>query len=144
MFFFIILILGLKDKHKKFQLIKESIYELPVAHRETLKALCTHLLNVIKLSSLNRMHLQNMALVFGPTLLRLNPLNPANNCLNENIILQNDLVEYILYYFNELFDVSNIIQNSSSSIATNFSNADLSKLSATMATSVTTVLTNFK
>ena len=97
------------------------------------------------------MHLQNMALVFGPTLLRLNPLNPANNCLNENIILQNDLIEYILYYYDELFEINknSTIINSVSSIVgggvnatTNLSNTDLS--GSGMATSVTTVLTNFK
>jgi hypothetical protein len=118
---------------------------MPTQHYETLKSLGRHLLNVTKQSSLNRMHLQNMALVFGPTLLRLNPLNPANNCLNENIILQNDLIEYILYYYDELFEI-NKNTTSASSIggvgAANLSHTDLS--GSGLVTSVTTVLTHFK
>ena len=126
---------------------------MPIAHYETLKALGRHLLNVTKQSSLNRMHLQNMALVFGPTLLRLNPLNPANNCLNENIILQNDLIEYILYYYDELFDINknSTIINSASSIGAvgvgglaNLSHTDLSGSGVVTSSVATTILTNFK
>jgi Rho GTPase-activating protein 12/27 len=75
-----------------------------VAHRETLKTLFKHLLKVISLSSSNRMHLQNIALVFGPTICRLNPLEVSHTQISNNIMVQNELVEYVLFNFNELFD----------------------------------------
>ena len=88
------------------------------------------------------MHLQNMALVFGPTLVRLNPLNTVNNCINENINQQNELIDYILFYYDEIFEINKntTMQNSASSIAA--TNTDLSG-SVTIATSVTTVTPNF-
>jgi hypothetical protein len=85
------------------QAVRELIKQLPQAHHDTLYYLCKHLLNVIELSQQNRMHLQNIALVFGPTLMRMDPVNATNNGFSQNIILQNDLVEYILSHFNELF-----------------------------------------
>ncbi len=83
--------------------MRELIKQLPQPHRDTLYFLCQHLLKVVEQSSQNRMNLQNIALVFGPSLLRMDPVNSINNGYSENIILQNDIVEYILYHFNDLF-----------------------------------------
>lgn len=72
-------------------------------HRETLRVLLRHLLKVIDQSSKNRMSLQNIALVFGPNIMRSNPLNDANNGFNPNIMTQNLIVEYFLLNFNDLY-----------------------------------------
>lgn len=131
--------------------MKELLKQIPTEHYDTLKTLIKHLLDVVKLSALNRMHLQNMALVFGPTLLRIDPMNSlVNNNINsanhsgfnENITLQNDLIHYILYYYNDLFNCNQQPEmlNSNSSIgASAICAADLSKISSsmTMATSST-------
>jgi hypothetical protein len=76
---------------------------MPFAHRETLKYLSQHLLRVIEVSAQNRMNIQNIALVFGPNIMRSNPINDANNGFNPNIMTQNILVEYILNNFKDLF-----------------------------------------
>lgn len=76
---------------------------MPLAHRETLRNLLRHLLKVIDLASQNRMNLQNIALVFGPNIMRSNPLNDANTGFNPHIMTQNAIVEYMLMNFRDLF-----------------------------------------
>ena len=76
---------------------------MPICHRETLMYLCEHLLKVIEQSSQNRMNIQNIALVFGPNIMRSNPINDSNNGFNPNIMTQNVLVEYLLSNFKDLF-----------------------------------------
>lgn len=76
---------------------------MPIPHRETMRHLCQHLLKVVEQSSQNRMTVQNVALVFGPNLIRSNPINEANNGFNPHIMTQNVLVEYILKNFHELY-----------------------------------------
>jgi len=49
------------------------------------------------------MNIQNIALVFGPNIMRSNPINDSNNGFNPNIMTQNVLVEYLLSNFKDLF-----------------------------------------
>ncbi len=95
--------LDLADKQERFKKIRELIKKMPICHRETLMYLCEHLLNVIQQSSQNRMNIQNIALVFGPNIMRSNPINDSNNGFNPNIMTQNVLVEYLLSNFKDLF-----------------------------------------
>ena len=44
--------------------------KLPIAHRETLQAMVQHLCKVAEKSDTNKMDLRNLAIVFGPTLVR--------------------------------------------------------------------------
>ena len=44
--------------------------KLPVPHRETLQAMVQHLCKVAEKSETNKMDLRNLAIVFGPTLVR--------------------------------------------------------------------------
>lgn len=44
--------------------------KLPIAHRETLQAMVQHLCKVAENSDTNKMDLRNLAIVFGPTLVR--------------------------------------------------------------------------
>jgi hypothetical protein len=81
----------------------ELIKKMPIPHRETLRHLCKHLLLVVEQSAQNRMTLQNVALVYGPNIVRSNPINDTNTGFNPNIMTQNILVEYILKNFNELY-----------------------------------------
>jgi hypothetical protein len=76
---------------------------MPLPHRETLRTLLKHLLKVIDQAAQNRMSSQNIALVFGPNIMRSNPLNDANNGFNPHIMTQNLIVEYMLLNFKELF-----------------------------------------
>ena len=44
--------------------------ELPDHHYETLRYLCFHLRRIVDLSEDNKMDVRNLAIVFGPTLVR--------------------------------------------------------------------------
>ena len=44
--------------------------KLPISHRETLQAMVQHLCKVAENSDTNKMDLRNLAIVFGPTLVR--------------------------------------------------------------------------
>ena len=106
----------IQDKSKRFTFVHELIKKMPIAHRETLRHLLRHLLKVIDLASQNRMNVQNIALVFGPNIMRSNPVNENNFGFNPNIMTQNVLVEYMLVNFKELFSFQ------SNSIFTEFNN----------------------
>ena len=87
---------AIQDRSKRLHYVQDLIKKLPLAHRETLRNLLRHLLKVIDLSSQNRMNLQNIALVFGPNIMRGNPLNDASTGFNPHIMTQNVIVEYLL------------------------------------------------
>jgi hypothetical protein len=76
---------------------------MPIAHRETMRVVCEHLVKVVKQSSENRMTVQNVALVFGPNIIRSDPIINSNQGFNPHIMTQNVLVEYILKNFKELY-----------------------------------------
>ena len=60
---------SIKDKNQKIKSVSKIIKDLPQANHDTLKFLLQHLLRVKELSQENRMHIQNLAIVFGPTLM---------------------------------------------------------------------------
>lgn len=91
------------DQTKRFENIQELIRQMPMAHRETMRIVCEHLLKVVERSSENRMTVQNVALVFGPNIIRSNPIINSNQGFNPHIMTQNVLVEYILKNFRELY-----------------------------------------
>ncbi|TPX46557.1 hypothetical protein SeLEV6574_g03173 [Synchytrium endobioticum] len=59
-----------RDKMISYQ---DLVHELPSANFATLKFICEHLSNVASHSSRNRMNIKNLAIIFGPTLLRPAP-----------------------------------------------------------------------
>ena len=94
------------DKSKRFESIARLVQCMPVPHRDTLRHLCRHLKKVVEQCGENRMNVQNVALVFGPNIMRSNPINDANNGFNPHIMTQNIIVEYILTNYRELFHSS--------------------------------------
>ncbi|CAG06560.1 unnamed protein product [Tetraodon nigroviridis] len=58
------------DYNKKLSSIYELVTSLPAANHDTMKLLFGHLRRVIQYGDNNRMTVQNVAIVFGPTLLR--------------------------------------------------------------------------
>ncbi|XP_073533623.1 rho GTPase-activating protein 21 isoform X4 [Phyllobates terribilis] len=59
-----------EDPKERLITLKRLIHELPDHHFETLKFLCTHLKTVAENSEKNKMEPRNLAIVFGPTLVR--------------------------------------------------------------------------
>ncbi|XP_052826782.1 rho GTPase-activating protein 15 isoform X2 [Octopus bimaculoides] len=79
---------------------KEIIHSFPKCHFETLKMLLQHLLRVIKLSEHNRMLTQNVAIVFGPTLMW--PERELHN-LAISITYQSQIVQFLLQNYASIF-----------------------------------------
>ncbi|XP_047738021.1 GTPase-activating protein pac-1 [Hyalella azteca] len=56
--------------HQRLLQLRTLVHELPMFHYETLRLLCLHLQQVVQHSQYNKMDAHNLAIVFGPTLLR--------------------------------------------------------------------------
>uniref|UniRef100_H3DAA7 Rho GTPase activating protein 27 n=1 Tax=Tetraodon nigroviridis TaxID=99883 RepID=H3DAA7_TETNG len=87
------------DYNKKLSSIYELVTSLPAANHDTMKLLFGHLRRVIQYGDNNRMTVQNVAIVFGPTLLR--PEMETQNIAH--MVFQNQIVEFILNEYDRLF-----------------------------------------
>ncbi|XP_046388953.1 pneumococcal serine-rich repeat protein-like [Ischnura elegans] len=86
------------NSNKKEQLheFKEIVKILPVANYDTLKYLLQHLLRVTSYQDFNRMHIANLAIVFGPTLMwpKQESLNMALDLMQQNLVIECLLQEF--------------------------------------------------
>uniref|UniRef100_A0A671LUZ5 Rho GTPase-activating protein 27-like n=1 Tax=Sinocyclocheilus anshuiensis TaxID=1608454 RepID=A0A671LUZ5_9TELE len=89
----------MSDYSQKVSYIRDLVRNLPLPNHDTMDVLFRHLRKVIEHGELNRMSVQSMAIVFGPTLLR--PQEESN--ITMHMVFQNQIVELILNEFNELF-----------------------------------------
>ncbi|KAL5006671.1 hypothetical protein ScPMuIL_015477 [Solemya velum] len=85
------------DRLKEMRAIMPDI---PKFHYETMKFLFNHLLKVQDNSQENRMQLQNIAIVFGPTLIWPEKEGPN---LAASMVFQGRIVEYMLLEYKKLF-----------------------------------------
>ncbi|XP_061612408.1 rho GTPase-activating protein 12 isoform X2 [Phyllopteryx taeniolatus] len=90
----------LTDYNTKVCRIYEFVKSLPAPNHDTMKLLFGHLRRVIQCGEDNRMTVQNVAIVFGPTLLR--PESESGN-ITMHMVFQNQLVEFILNEYERLF-----------------------------------------
>ncbi|XP_059407603.1 rho GTPase-activating protein 27-like isoform X2 [Carassius carassius] len=89
----------MSDYSQKLSYIRDLVRNLPLPNHDTMEVLFRHLRKVIEHGELNRMSVQSMAIVFGPTLLR--PQEESN--ITMHMVFQNQIVELILNEFSELF-----------------------------------------
>ncbi|XP_044152712.1 rho GTPase-activating protein 27 isoform X1 [Bufo gargarizans] len=84
------------DQSQKIQRLKELVLSLPKPNLETMKLLFRHLCSVIQHKDSNRMSVQSVAIVFGPTLLRSEQegINIAMYMVYQNQIVEQILVNY--------------------------------------------------
>ncbi|XP_022235919.1 rho GTPase-activating protein 15-like [Limulus polyphemus] len=101
-------VLGKQTMERKLTSIKEIIHSLPESNYETLKFLLCHLLRVEKCRERNLMDIQNLAIVFGPTLMSSDSdlVNMALDVLHQNRVL-----EYLLLEFDQIFSARHISSN---------------------------------
>eukprot|EP01134_Creolimax_fragrantissima_P003649 CFRG3649T1 len=81
--------------------LKETVHRLPPANYATLHALVSHLSKVAKYFEYNKMTNLNLAIVFGPTLIRPQketPLEAIDN-VNQSKIVMEKLLEHSNYIF---------------------------------------------
>lgn len=60
----------IEDPQRRMATIRKLLRDLPEHHFETLKHLMFHLKRVVEHSEVNKMEAKNLAIVFGPTLVR--------------------------------------------------------------------------
>ncbi|XP_067268675.1 rho GTPase-activating protein 27 isoform X2 [Pseudorasbora parva] len=89
----------MSDYSQKVSYIRDLVRNLPLPNHDTMEVLFRHLRKVIEHGELNRMSVQSMAIVFGPTLLR--PQEESN--ITMHMVFQNQIVELILNEYSELF-----------------------------------------
>ncbi|KAK0096565.1 hypothetical protein PV326_005144 [Microctonus aethiopoides] len=90
----------LKKTSTKIQCFREIIKALPPPNHDTLQFLLKHLLKVTSYQEFNRMHIPNLAIVFGPTLMW-----PAEESANMalDLMQQNLVIECLLSEYNKIF-----------------------------------------
>ncbi|KAM5157693.1 rho GTPase-activating protein 21 isoform 2-T2 [Mantella aurantiaca] len=87
-----------EDPNERLKTLRNLIRDLPAHHYQTLKFLCTHLKTVAENSEKNKMEPKNLAIVFGPTLVRTSEDNmthmvthmPDQYKIVETLILRHD------------------------------------------------------
>ncbi|XP_030919496.1 rho GTPase-activating protein 27 [Geospiza fortis] len=90
----------IQDLSLRGHCIRELVLSLPPAHHDTMKVLFRHLCRVVEHKEENRMSVQSIAIVFGPTLLR--PASEESN-MAMHMVFQNQVVEHILNHYGYIF-----------------------------------------
>ncbi|XP_057214761.1 rho GTPase-activating protein 27 isoform X2 [Triplophysa rosa] len=88
------------DYYSKLSHMKNLVRCLPPANHDTMEVLFSHLRKVIQHGDENRMTVQNVAIVFGPTLLKPE-VETAN--ITMYMVFQNQIVEFLLNEFESIF-----------------------------------------
>ncbi|KAG1683876.1 Rho GTPase-activating protein 15 [Nymphon striatum] len=90
----------LRTRNEKMKAITPALFCLPQVNFETLKFLLQHLLRVTQYSHENRMHVQNLAIVFGPTIMGA---DSESADLVVDMMHQNQIFEFILLEFEAIY-----------------------------------------
>ncbi|GIZ03446.1 rho GTPase-activating protein 15 [Caerostris extrusa] len=96
--------IALPDASSKLEALKKLVHKMPEPNHETLRVLLEHLLRVTEYHKQNRMQVQNLAIVFGPTLMWPEQVS-ANIALD--MMHQNRIVEFLLLEYNAIFNFGN-------------------------------------
>ncbi|ESO90101.1 hypothetical protein LOTGIDRAFT_218141 [Lottia gigantea] len=89
-----------EDQLSQLKLIKEAISRLPPAHYQTLKYLGAHLLRVKDHCKKTLMSVENLSIVFAPTLMRPIETDPMVSLMS--VKYEQKVIEYILVHFREI------------------------------------------
>lgn len=92
-----------EDSVERLKELKRLIYELPTHHLETLKFLCAHLKRVSDNCEQNKMEPRNLAIVFGPTLVRTSEDNMTDmvNHMPDQCKIVENLIQQFDWFFME-------------------------------------------
>ncbi|KAK2161045.1 hypothetical protein LSH36_122g06029 [Paralvinella palmiformis] len=88
------------NRQMKLKAFQDTVKELPKVNFCTMKELIGHLTKVIEHSKENRMEAQNVAIVFGPTLLRT---SNESSSMAASLVMQGQIVEYMLREYRHIF-----------------------------------------
>ncbi|XP_042638811.1 rho GTPase-activating protein 27 [Orycteropus afer afer] len=90
----------LKDQAQRSGCVRDLVRSLPAPNHDTLRLLFQHLRRVVEHGEQNRMSVQSVAIVFGPTLLRP---ETEESSMPMTMVFQNQVVELILQQCSEIF-----------------------------------------
>ncbi|XP_023573924.1 rho GTPase-activating protein 27 isoform X2 [Octodon degus] len=94
------LFLQLQDPARRSRCVRDLVRSLPTPNHDTLRLLFQHLRRVVDHGEQNRMSVQSMAIVFGPTLLRP---ETEGTSMPMTMVFQNQVVELILQQCADIF-----------------------------------------
>ncbi|XP_078100998.1 LOW QUALITY PROTEIN: rho GTPase-activating protein 27-like [Sander vitreus] len=92
-----------QDYSLRVSYMKDLVRSLPLPNHDTMELLFKHLRRVIEHKDSNRMSVQSVAIVFGPTLLR--PQTESAN-MTIHMVFQSQIVELILNEYHTVFSQS--------------------------------------
>ncbi|KAM4717109.1 rho GTPase-activating protein 27 isoform 2-T3 [Anableps anableps] len=95
-----IAIIQLPEYNQRVSYMKDLVRSLPLPNYDTMQLLFKHLRRVIEHKDSNRMSVQSVAIVFGPTLLR--PQVESAN-MTVHMVFQSQIVELLLNKFQDIF-----------------------------------------
>ncbi|XP_046532374.1 rho GTPase-activating protein 27 isoform X3 [Equus quagga] len=90
----------LQDQAQRSRCVRDLVRSLPAPNHDTLRLLFQHLCRVIEHGEQNRMSVQSVAIVFGPTLLRP---EKEETSMPMTMVFQNQVVELILQQCSDIF-----------------------------------------
>ncbi|XP_012887492.1 PREDICTED: rho GTPase-activating protein 27 isoform X1 [Dipodomys ordii] len=90
----------LQDQAQRSRCVRDLVRTLPAPNHDTLRLLFQHLCRVIEHGEQNRMSVQSVAIVFGPTLLRPEAEEAS---MPMTMVFQNQVVELILQQCADIF-----------------------------------------
>uniref|UniRef100_A0A1A7WSM0 Rho GTPase activating protein 27 n=1 Tax=Iconisemion striatum TaxID=60296 RepID=A0A1A7WSM0_9TELE len=90
----------LPDYSLRVSYVKDLVRALPLPNYDTMELLFKHLCRVVEHKDSNRMSVQSMAIVFGPTLLR--PKTESAN-MTVHMVFQSQIVELMLNQYKNIF-----------------------------------------
>uniref|UniRef100_A0A8C0SEQ1 Rho GTPase activating protein 27 n=1 Tax=Canis lupus familiaris TaxID=9615 RepID=A0A8C0SEQ1_CANLF len=90
----------LQDQAQRCRCVRDLVRSLPAPNHDTLRLLFQHLCRVIDHGNQNRMSVQSVAIVFGPTLLRP---ETEETSMPMTMVFQNQVVELILQRCSDIF-----------------------------------------
>ncbi|XP_057392701.1 rho GTPase-activating protein 27 [Balaenoptera acutorostrata] len=90
----------LQDQAQRSRCVRNLVRSLPAPNHDTLRLLFQHLCRVIEHGEQNRMSVQSVAIVFGPTLLRP---ETEETSMPMTMVFQNQVVELILQQCSDVF-----------------------------------------
>uniref|UniRef100_A0A8C9YJY1 Rho GTPase activating protein 27, like n=1 Tax=Sander lucioperca TaxID=283035 RepID=A0A8C9YJY1_SANLU len=93
----------LQDYSLRVSYMKDLVRSLPLPNHDTMELLFKHLRRVIEHKDSNRMSVQSVAIVFGPTLLR--PQTESAN-MTVHMVFQSQIVELMLNEYHTVFSQS--------------------------------------
>ncbi|KAE8282662.1 Rho GTPase-activating protein 27 [Larimichthys crocea] len=91
------------DYSLRVSYMKDLVRSLPLPNHDTMELLFKHLRKVVEHKESNRMSVQSIAIVFGPTLLR--PQTESAN-MTIHMVFQSQIVELVLNEFQTVFSQS--------------------------------------